>query len=479
MLLGAVVFSLWVAPLGSSFWLDETVTAWVIQDGYDTAVERGSRFSGGNPTYYVIVWAFAQFFGTSELALRTPSMLAMLGCLVLFWRLARDIRDRETGLIATIVFACVPLIAFEARNARTYAIGLFFTLASWVVLRRWVQTWRYRDAALHAFCLAMVFHIHYLLSLVALVNGVQVIVAMVRQRRVPYLPILASIIFFAIFCAPSYSSLVELFGRKASLIVVPSPSYRVLWKELFPEAFGAALFMGLFASAFVAKARVSESPKPLDRLELLVLAAQWLALPVLVFLISRYTYTRIFIPRYFISSVAGMALVLALGVRSIGPPRVRLVMVATVAVISAIGFFRTEHHDNNWKNLNAAIRQELKSAPDLEILAHTGLVEAKDLSWFEDPESRAYLNSPFAYYPVGKDVIPLPFSSTPEDREYMQGLLDRILKERKGFMVVSRRAAEFFNVFFMSGLSQSRYKTSRIFGTFGNLTLYRFDPNDE
>jgi mannosyltransferase len=473
-----VIASLWIVPMGSSLWLDETVTAWVIHDGFDNTMDRGERFSGGNPSYYAIVWAFTRLFGTSEIALRLPSLFAMLGATYVLFLLGRDIRDRESGLIAGLAFACTPIISFEARNARTYAIGLFFIVCSWYFARRWVKSWKITDGLLHAFFLAAVFHIHYLLSIVALVNAFQVLVALRRQRRVPVVPLLIGFLATLMFCAPSFGLALELYGRKGTLYVVPSPSYRLLWRELFPEHFGATIFIGAFFASYLVSPRLSDKNEPLNRYEWLVLAAQWLTTPLIIFLISRYTFTKVYIPRYFIGSVAGMSLILGIGLRTIGPQHFRFVIIGFLTLISAIGLYRTDHHDNNWRNLNAAIRKELAQNPDLVILAHCGLVEAKDLTWFDDPERRAYLSAPFSYYPIGKEVIPLPYTSRPEDREYMHGLLVRLRAERKSFLIVSRRAAEVFHVFFMSGLKDDRYHFTQLEGTFGNLILFKAQALD-
>lgn len=474
----AAVLALWLVPLPSSLWLDEAVTAWMVQDGFDKTVERGSRFSGGNPAYYMIVWAFTRVFGASEPALRMPSVLAMLGSAWMVFLLGRRLRDRQTGLLAAVVFASAPLIAFEARNARTYAIGLFFILGSWVALDRWLQTGRSRYGVLHAACAAMVFHIHFVLTLALLVNVCHLGLHVLRTRRLPLGGVAVQGILFAIFCAPSIPLLLDVYARKGSLIVMGSPSYRFLWRDLFPDVFGGALIVGLFAVSFWVVPRASRGLAPVSRWDMLLVAVRWFLVPLAVFLISRYTGTKIYIPRYFISGVVGMALVLGLGIRAIGPVSARIVLAGFVVALSIFATFRTSHHDNDWRGISESIRRELALSPDLEILAHTGLVEAKDLSWTEDPEKRAYLNAPFHAYPVGKDVIPLPYSTRPEDRDYMAVVLGRLRAERKGFLVVSRRAAEGFKVFFATGVAEHGYRVSSVRGPYGNLMLFRFDAQD-
>jgi hypothetical protein len=60
----------------------------------------------------------------------------------------------------------------------------------------------------------------------------------------------------------------------------------------------------------------------------------------------------------------------------------------------------------------------------------------------------------------------------------MHGLLVRLRAERKSFLIVSRRAAEVFHVFFMSGLKDDRYHFTQLEGTFGNLILFKAQALD-
>ena len=72
----AVSISLWFIALRAPLWLDETISYWQINAGFSGI---SSRQGLSLPAYSYILWLWAEIAGTSEIALRIPSILAMLG----------------------------------------------------------------------------------------------------------------------------------------------------------------------------------------------------------------------------------------------------------------------------------------------------------------------------------------------------------------------------------------------------------------
>src|SRR5207248_1638413 len=78
-LLAALVMAagaLWLLPLGSSLWLDETATFWVVQGGLHETIHRALEFQSGSVPYFLVAWIARVLGGTSEIALRMPSVIA-------------------------------------------------------------------------------------------------------------------------------------------------------------------------------------------------------------------------------------------------------------------------------------------------------------------------------------------------------------------------------------------------------------------
>ena len=76
MLMSAVWFTAIYAPL----WLDENISFWQINGGVAHILARQGGLSAlAVPAYPYILWLFTKILGTGEVALRIPSILAMLG----------------------------------------------------------------------------------------------------------------------------------------------------------------------------------------------------------------------------------------------------------------------------------------------------------------------------------------------------------------------------------------------------------------
>lgn len=69
-LLAIAVVDLWILPIRSSFWLDETATFWVIKDGVANLLHRSMDWAGQSPLYYLTVWLALITGGRDEWVLR-------------------------------------------------------------------------------------------------------------------------------------------------------------------------------------------------------------------------------------------------------------------------------------------------------------------------------------------------------------------------------------------------------------------------
>src|SRR5256885_5072924 len=87
---------LWISPLGSSLWLDEAVSYWVVKDGLLEAVDRGLRYQW-SPAYDVILWLAVGLGGAREIALPLPPPVGAAGAAPLLYRLGLRLLDRGTG----------------------------------------------------------------------------------------------------------------------------------------------------------------------------------------------------------------------------------------------------------------------------------------------------------------------------------------------------------------------------------------------
>src|SRR5262249_40515495 len=130
-----MILALWLRPITSSLWVDETGTWWVIEGGLRQVVQRADAVQGQSALYYVLLWAWAHVAGHSELALRIPSLVFSLMSTWIVYLIAKRVLDREAGLLAIVTYAAWHQVVFEASNARPYALAtLFVVTAAWSLI---------------------------------------------------------------------------------------------------------------------------------------------------------------------------------------------------------------------------------------------------------------------------------------------------------------------------------------------------------
>jgi mannosyltransferase len=86
--------------------------------------------------YYAFMHMWIWVFGSSDIALRAPSLLAMMGSAAIIGALGRRLFGRSQGIVGGIVFAVLPSTSRFAAEARPFALTAFVAcVATWLLLR--------------------------------------------------------------------------------------------------------------------------------------------------------------------------------------------------------------------------------------------------------------------------------------------------------------------------------------------------------
>lgn len=87
--------------------------------------------SEGHPEgYYFFMWIWTKLFGTGLTALRVPSAIFGIGCIVLVYGLGRLAYERRVGLLSAGLVAFSGFHIYWSQFARMYAMGCFLALLS-------------------------------------------------------------------------------------------------------------------------------------------------------------------------------------------------------------------------------------------------------------------------------------------------------------------------------------------------------------
>jgi hypothetical protein len=437
------IFCLWVCPLTSSLWLDELVTFWSACKGIVPAIERSQFWPGQNAPYTVLIAAMIRIAGTSEVVLRLPSLAAALVTAWLMFRLGERFMDREAGVLVLTVFASLHEIAKSAAaNARPYAIALLLVVVAISQLVRWLDTKRLRNIIGFILAAAAIPYFHLLFTttyLVFLAYGAYM--SRIGKTRMASLLLPAGIV--AALVTPLIWTTWHSRHGLAQSSFTGSPDLNELLTATIPPILAVSIFLGLISSftAWQSTRTNLVTISPSARF----LAITWLIIPLSsLFLVSRFTPLKVFVPRYYIPSFAAIALIAGCGLRMIASPRVRMLTVICVAfgsIVSYSGYhlFHSPHRED-WRAAANLVRGANLPSSD-PVLLQVGLLEARNLKWGTSIDRDSPLLCPLSKYPIPGRVVLLPFRPDREYNHYMEDLSLHLLTSTNEFLLVSRGEA--------------------------------------
>lgn len=466
---------LWLPQTSSSLWLDETGTVWLLQGSFLESLGNALDYQGGSPLYYVILWPFRALFGTGEIVLRVPSLAGMaLGAFFLYC-LGRRLFDRGTGAVAAAVFVALPSIAFAAADARPYALAMASMIGSALALLRWLETGRTRDAVIYALSLAATVYLHYLFALGLLAQGLVLLFRLGRQTPVRGRQLAYTYAFAAVLLIPAVPVLLRVASQRGVFSNPYPHTSRQIFFSLLPETLAILLAAG-FALACLFWPPTVRGWRIEDGGLLFVLA--WFTIPfVALITLSEFTTTDVMVPRYFLSVVPALALVIALVVRRIGSVWPQVLLVGAFGYYASTRFFAATHTTEDWRAA-AELERSVVTSPDTPVLLFSGFIEGKQASWLRDPEKASYLNAPAAAYPLeGAPIYPLPFGLDEQTTAYMEDLLEE-LETEPAFVLVTR-GADTHNVWLAERLAPAGFGAVERGNFGGQVRVFEFTRSAE
>jgi uncharacterized membrane protein len=463
--------SLWLGPMFSSLWVDELGTWWVVKDGLGDAIDRAFTFHGQSPLYYAIVWVFRTVGGNSEAVLRLPSLIAAVVSVIFLYRLGRTLISREAARLAVLAFVTMAVVAFEASEARPYAMATTAVIASTYVLVRWLDDGHRWSLALgYALLAVTVVWLHYLFALALVPHALYAFVRLRRgETEVPVrrLAVVAFLVTAGVL--PLAVQLASLWDRRSSLSIPADGSVQYLAFLLIPSVLVAALFIGSLVARLQGRIRIEPVPA---RSSTLVLLSSWLLFPVVtLFLVSALTPITFLSPRYFASVAPATALIAGWGMASLEPAATRRIVAIVLSLLSILAYGGSLKNGEDWQG--AADFERHQADPSTIVLVHPALVEAAQLDWLSDPEKRSYLLSVQSYYPMVGRVTPMPYVLDDAARGYLESLVTGELAGVDRFLLVTRYTRVPFRDWLDGRLTAEGYR-STIIGTFGVITIFEF-----
>ena len=435
-LLALCIFRLWLMPLGSSFWVDEMGTVFVVEHG---AAHPSLAVAPQVPKsiYYSLPRAASALWGSSEVVYRLPSTLAMGLALFLVSRLAARLIHPRAAWFA--VFACLALsgISYQAADARPYALGTLVAAAGALGLVRWLDDGRWRDALLFACSAALLWRVHLVYWPFYLVFALYAAARLLRREtRVGWLRAAAVLGLVGLALAPVLVDALALFREARAHVIVEPPSlhafeHALRWNVVLICAGGA----WLLARAL----RWPRPANPVSATSLTLVLAWWLCQPLALYGFSWLTGNSVFVTRYLTIMLPGVALsATALAARSI--PEAywkRLAALVGLGALLSLGQWTRVwpvHEHSDWRGAARQVNT-LALGPATPVICPSPFIEARPPVWRPDYALPGFLYSHLPVYPVVGKPVPFPFATSTEAEAYAATLTRETLSSSRRFLI--------------------------------------------
>ena len=310
---GGVSLALGLFRLGTpSIWVDESFTARAMHSSVATYIE------GYHWLYYSILRPWSLVAGTSEWALRFPSVVAAMIAAALVVVLGRKLFDRWVGLVAGLLLATNPFVVQWSQQARGYTFLLALATLATLLLLRALESGTRREWALYGLAFAAVIVWHPVGGLL-LVAPHAVLAYQRRDRILPH-GLLAAVLVCALGVPWAAQIAMRSTGEGVAMDWLTAPSLEVA-TQAFLDVSGAtglgALLAGLGLWVLHRRTGVRDEG---------VWLATWALAPfVLALLVT--TVRPIFLDRYLMVAAPAFALLAGVAVMGVGR-RLRVVLLA-------------------------------------------------------------------------------------------------------------------------------------------------------
>jgi mannosyltransferase len=483
-LLAVSLIRLWLMPLGSSFWVDETATAFVVHHG---ASHPSFAAAPQVPAsiYYVLPRAAEAMLGFSEPVYRLPSLLLMGVALWAVARLAARLVDPRAGWFAA--FACLALSGFnmQAADARPYALGTATAALGIWFLVRWLDTGGWLDALGFGAMAALLWRVHLLFAPFYLVFGIYALLRLARGKspvRWSQAAVMSGAV--AVALAPVAWGAAALAGHAAAHVIVAPPTLRDLANSL---KYGLLLVSGAGAWLAAKIARrwfglpAPAQPHP-NREDAILVLSWWLVPPVCLFAISLIAGSSIFVSRYYSLSLAGATLAATLWASRSLPatawrPAAAILGLGALAAAGQWNRLWPQHQKSDWRGAARQVR-ELAADPAIPVICPSPFVEARPPIWNANYRLPGFLYAHLDVYPIAGEnagrVLLFPFDDSPQAEAYAAQLASTTLAPARKFLIYGGAGQAGFWWKWFAARPELTGWSSRRYGDFGDVTVVLF-----
>jgi 4-amino-4-deoxy-L-arabinose transferase-like glycosyltransferase len=377
-----------------SLWLDEAFSVGVARLDWPATWWLVRTTEPNMALYYALLHGWVRL-GAGEAAVRALSVAAAVAVIPVFYVLGVRLVGRRAALLASFLLGANAFFVRYAQEARSYALLLLLTTASWALLLRALERPSTTRWVAYVGGTALAAYTH--LFGVWVIAAQLVTAVLVRRWRGAWREFAAALVAIALLLAPLAA---WAAASPVTLGWVPRPTMRTL-ADFAEEITGygggwlAALYAAL-ATAFVVgapragrrratSARAPRDPAAsagdeavdagaLDARWSAAALVTWLSVPIIGALAVSYLVTPVFYPRFLIISLPPLVLLAAAGAGAIRPRWAAALAMLALFVGEGMGLERwyARMRKEDWRGATAYVLA--RSAPGDGVVFHAPYV---------------------------------------------------------------------------------------------------------
>ncbi len=473
--LGVCIVRFWLPLLSESFWIDETVTAFILRHGaMHPSLAAGPRLD--QTIYYWLPCASAIVFGFSEWSLRLPSLLATFASLWMLSRLTARFVHPDASWFA--VFLCFIPHEFtrQATDARPYGLGTFVALAAIWFLVRWLDLGCWADAAGFAVFAGLLVRVHLAYWPFYVVFIAYSLMRVIRRETEVQASALAMVFaVLGISVAPLVPLTFGLLSEAKAHIVVDPPTANSIISGLQIPVF-LAVAAGAWLIARIFRWRGEGEAVPLSGVVLL--GSWWLWQPCCLLAASWITGSPVFVPRYFSLALPGTMLASTMAAGHSLPARLwkpaAALLAGGILIVSLwrVPFLPTRNSE--WREAAQTVNNLVRHS-SIPVLCPSPFVEAQPPAWSPSYPLPGFLYAHLDAYPVHCDAL-LPARHSTEGDEFAGRLaMDRLVPAARFVIYGGTHGVSLWTDWF-AGQSALAGRNNHQVGLFGDAEIVMFEP---
>jgi hypothetical protein len=392
----------------------------------------------------------------------------------LLYRAARELFDQDVALIAAIVFCLHPIIIFAAIDVRPYAFAALATNATilaLVHLRHNTSNWL---AVLFGLLAAAIVEFQLLFAAVLPALAVCFIASKIGDRKTLWRQLSIAVVVFTMGFLPAISRLQYMMHTRDTHVFSEAPRLLQLISTITVR--GMVMVLGVFVLLAAVRRRL-DLRNHSDRWTVLLCTSLALVPLLILYGLSVSTPIHVFVPRYRLVAVPGVALCWALAVSWIDSRRLRLLFCTALVGVSACVCFTAasfHHHMYSWKYALAFAEKDA-SADGAPILICSDIPEA---DYMRMPAGEAIEESgilpPLSYYKLSVPVAPLPRTLNQEAMRAGSEFLQQQTRQHERFLALAF-VESYGNLDWLRNQAAGSYDITQL-GVFDGVKVLQFVP---